>query len=184
MPFEFTRLALPDVILIKSKIFEDERGFFLESYKYSDFTTIGISDHFEQDNHSRSSKGIVRGLHFQKDPEAQGKLVSCVNGEIFDVAVDIRRGSPTYGRWVSEILSAENKHLLYVPEGFAHGFCVLSDIADVIYKCTREYSPENDRGILWNDTTINIPWPVSDPILSKKDKQYPSLDKADNNYVY
>jgi dTDP-4-dehydrorhamnose 3,5-epimerase len=184
MPFEFTRLALPDVILIKSKIFEDERGFFLESYKYSDFTTIGISDHFAQDNHSRSSKGIVRGLHFQKDPEAQGKLVSCVNGEIFDVAVDIRRGSPTYGRWVSEILSAENKHLLYVPEGFAHGFCVLSDIADVIYKCTREYSPENDRGILWNDTTINIPWPVSDPILSKKDKQYPSLDKADNNYVY
>ncbi len=184
MPFEFKRLELPDVILIKPEVFEDERGFFLETYKHSDFAAVGISEHFIQDNYSISTKGVLRGLHYQKDPKAQGKLVYCVKGEIFDVAVDIRKGSPSYGKWVSAILSEENKHLLYVPAGFAHGFCVISEVADVLYKCTSEYSSKDDRGILWNDNTINIDWPISNPILSNKDVQYPNLNSADNNYEF
>ncbi len=182
MPFEFSNLEISDVILIKPKVFGDERGFFLETFKHSDFAAVGISEHFVQDNHSRSKRGVLRGLHYQKDPKAQGKLVYCIKGEIFDVAVDIRRGSPSYGKWVSAILSEENKNMLYIPVGFAHGFCVMSEMADVLYKCTSEYSSEDDRGILWNDNAINIDWPVSDPILSKKDMQYPNLNGIDNNY--
>jgi dTDP-4-dehydrorhamnose 3,5-epimerase len=184
MPFEFKRLELPDVILIKPKVFVDERGFFLETYKHSDFAAAGISEHFVQDNHSRSTKGVLRGLHYQKDPKAQGKLFYCVEGEIFDVAVDIRKGSPSFGKWVSAILSEKNKNMLYIPAGFAHGFCVMSEVADVLYKCTREYSSEDDRGILWNDNSINIDWPISNPILSKKDMQYPDLNRADINYEF
>jgi len=184
MPFSFKRLDIPDVILIDAKSFPDERGFFMETFKESSFSENGINTIFVQDNHSHSIKGVLRGLHYQKHPKAQAKLVTTIKGEIFDVAVDIRKNSPTYGKWVSAILSDENHKLLYVPEGFAHGFCVLSDKADVIYKVNKEYSPENDRGILWNDPEVNVNWPINNPIISKKDLEQPLLKNADNNFVY
>ncbi len=184
MPFEFLRLDIPDVVLIKPKVFSDERGFFMETYKYSEFASFGISERFVQDNHSLSSKGVIRGLHYQNPPEAQGKLVRVVVGEIFDVAVDIRVGSPTYGMWVSEILSSKNKKMLYIPPGFAHGFCVLSDAAEVVYKVTAEYAPECEAGIIWNDADIGIEWPVANPVLSDKDKTWPALKDAVNFFVY
>jgi len=172
MPFTFTKLEIPDVVLIEPKVFEDERGFFMETYKESEFFKFGIRKKFIQENHSKSKKGVLRGLHYQKPPKAQAKIVRCILGEIFDVAVDIRRNSPTYGKWVGEVLSAENKKQLYIPEGFAHGFCVLSREAEIVYKCNREYSPENERGIAWNDPVINIKWPVKRPIVSKKDSKW------------
>ena len=184
MQFKFRRLEIPEVILIEPVVFEDERGFFMETYKYSDFSNFGIKERFVQDNHSKSKKGVLRGLHYQKNPKAQGKLVRCIRGKIFDVAVDIRKGSPTFGKWVGVILSEENKRMLYIPKGFAHGFCVLSDEAEVVYKCTEEYSPENDRGIIWNDKDIGIKWPIKDPILSEKDKKHPTLKNADINFIY
>ena len=176
--FTFTRLAIPDVILIEPTIFPDDRGFFMESYKYSEFAAFGIKEHFVQDNHSRSVKGVLRGLHYQKHPKAQGKLVRVVVGEIFDVGVDIRQGSPTYGKWAGEKLSAENKRMLYIPPGFAHGFCVLSEVAEVLYKTTKEYAPEYDAGIIWNDPEVGIQWPTEHPILSKKDATLPTLREA------
>jgi dTDP-4-dehydrorhamnose 3,5-epimerase len=184
MPFHFKRLAIPEVILIEPKIFKDERGSFMETYKYSDFAPMGIKEHFVQDNYSKSLKVVLRGLHFQKNPNAQGKLIQCIKGKIFDVAVDIRKGSPTYRQWVSIELSEENNLILYVPAAFAHGFVVLSESVDVIYKCTKEYSPEDDRGIVWNDPETNIHWPVKDPLLSEKDKNHPLLKDADNNFEY
>jgi len=184
MPFTFKRLEIPEIILVEPKVFHDERGFFMETYKYSDFATFGIAEHFVQDNHSRSVKGVLRGLHYQNPPKAQGKLVRVVVGEIFDVGIDIRRGSPTYGKWVGEILSAENKRMLYIPPGFAHGFCVLSDVAEVLYKTTAEYAPECEAGIIWNDPGIGIEWPIKCPILSPKDAKWPTLAKADNRFVY
>ncbi len=184
MPFIFKELSIPEVVLIEPIVFRDSRGFFMETYKYSDFARMDVKEYFVQDNYSKSSKGILRGLHFQKNPNAQGKLVQCLKGKIFDVAVDIRKGSPTFGQWVSTELDEENNLILYVPSGFAHGFVVLSEIANVIYKCTREYSPEDDRGIIWNDPDINIQWPVNDPVLSEKDKKHPALKDADNNFEY
>ena len=184
MPFNFKKLEIPEVILIEPKIFEDGRGFFTEIYKYSDFAGAGMKEHFVQDNYSKSVKGVLRGLHFQKNPNAQGKLVQCIKGRIFDVAVDIRKGSRTFGQWVSAELSEKNNLMLYVPPAFAHGFVVLSEAAGVIYKCTREYSPEDDRGIVWNDPEININWPVKNPVLSEKDKKHPLLRDADNNFKY
>jgi dTDP-4-dehydrorhamnose 3,5-epimerase len=178
VPFNFKRLAIADVILIEPRVFGDERGFFMETYKYSDFASFGITEHFVQDNHSRSTKDVLRGLHYQKPPKAQGKLVRVVVGEIFDVGVDIRQGSPTYGKWVGERLSADNKEMLYIPPGFAHGFCVLSDIAEVTYKVTEEFSPEHDAGIIWNDPDIGIDWPVENPIISPKDAALPSLHQV------
>ena len=176
MPFEFKRLAIPDVILVIPKVFDDERGFFLESYKKSEFAKNGIDTEFNQDNHSKSTKGVLRGLHYQIAPKAQAKLVRCPNGAIFDVAVDIRKNSPYFGRWVGEKLTAENKHMLYIPEGFAHGFVVLSETAELLYKASNEYSKEHDRGILWNDPDININWGIDyEPILSEKDKIQPRL---------
>ncbi len=175
MPFKFTRLAIPEVILIEPQVFPDERGFFMETYKYSEFAAFGIREEFVQDNHSRSVKGVLRGLHYQRAPKAQGKLVRVVVGEIFDVGVDIRKGSPTYGKWVGERLSAENKRMLYIPPGFAHGFCVLSKVAEVLYKTTEEYAPEYDAGIRWNDPEIGIRWPIEHPILSQKDAALPRL---------
>lgn len=176
MPFEFKRLAIPDVILVIPKVFDDERGFFLESYKKSEFAKNGINTEFNQDNHSKSAKGVLRGLHYQLVPKAQAKLVRCPNGAIFDVAVDIRKNSPYFGRWVGEKLTAENKHMLYIPEGFAHGFVVLSETAELLYKASNEYSKEHDRGILWNDPDININWGIDfEPILSEKDKIQPRL---------
>lgn len=184
MPFEFQRLSIPDVILVKPKFFGDERGFFIETYKKSDFVANGIDVEFVQDNHSKSSYGVLRGLHYQKNPKAQGKLVRCVQGEILDVAVDIRKGSPTFGKWLAEKLSAENKAMLYVPAGFAHGFAVLSGTAEVLYKTTDEYSPENDAGILWNDPEIAVDWQITEPQLSEKDLKQPLLKDADNNFIY
>ncbi len=184
MSFIFKELSLPGVVLITPQVFGDDRGFFIEIYKRSEFSRAGIAEYFIQDNCSRSSQHVLRGLHYQKDPAAQGKLVRCLKGTIFDVAVDIRKGSPTYGQWAGIDLSDENKRMLYIPPAFAHGFVVLSDMAEIMYKCTQEYSPENDRGIFWNDPDIKIDWKVRDPILSEKDKALPLLKDADNNFEY
>ena len=184
MPFNFKRLQIPDVIAINLKSFSDERGFFLESFQESTFASNGIKTKFVQDNISRSIKGVLRGLHYQKNPKAQAKLVTAIRGEIFDVAVDIRKGSPTFGKWIAEILSDKNHKTFYVPEGFAHGFCVLSDQADILYKVSNDYSAENERGIIWNDPILKIPWPVEKPILAKKDLELPLLIDIDNNFSY
>ncbi len=184
MPFEFKPFEIPDLVLVRPQVFGDDRGFFFELYKHSDFESGGIAGHFVQDNYSRSAKGVLRGLHYQKTPRAQGKLVMCMQGRIYDVAVDIRKGSSFYGKCMGVELSAENRLMLYVPPGFAHGFQVLSNTADVMYKCTDEYSPADDRGIIWNDPDINITWPLKDPVLSGKDKIHPLLRDADNNFNY
>ena len=184
MPFTFKELSLPGVVLITPQVFCDDRGFFVELYKRSEFSNAGLAEYFVQDNYSRSSQHVLRGLHYQKDPAAQGKLVRCLKGRIFDVGVDIRKGSPTYGQWAGIDLSEENKQMLYIPPAFAHGFIVLSDMAEIMYKCTKEYSPEHDRGIFWNDPDINIDWRVRDPILSEKDKALPLLKDADINFEY
>jgi dTDP-4-dehydrorhamnose 3,5-epimerase len=184
MPFAFQPMEIPEVILVEAKAFEDHRGFFMEAYRSDDFAEGGIPERFVQDNFSHSLRGVLRGLHYQRAPAAQGKLVMAIRGEIFDVAVDLRRGSRTYGSWVAAELSGENHRMLYVPEGFAHGFCVLSEEADVVYKVTADYSPEDDRGILWNDPDLGIPWPVGDPVLSAKDQALPPLHSADINFDY
>lgn len=184
MPFSFTKMHIPEVILVDAKSFFDNRGYFMESFKESVFKDNGIDTKFVQDNFSHSVKGVIRGLHYQKDPKSQAKLVMALRGEIFDVAVDIRKNSTTYGKWVGEILSEKNHKLLYIPEGFAHGFCVLSEEADVLYKVNQEYSPENERGIIWDDPDIDIAWPTDKPILDKKDSELPLLKNADNDFVY
>ncbi len=184
MPFDFTNLKIPGVVAVKTKRFGDDRGFFMETYKHSEFEAAGIAEHFVQDNQSRSARSVLRGLHYQKDPKAQGKLVRCLSGRIFDVAVDIRKGSPTYAKWIGEELTAENGLMLYIPPGFAHGFLVMSDAADILYKCTEEYSPENERGIIWNDPDIGISWPFGNPVLSAKDGDLPRLRDADNIFTY
>jgi len=181
--FEFSRLSIPDVVLIKPRVFTDSRGYFFETYKQGDFSEAGIKELFVQDNHSRSSSNVLRGLHYQKDPAAQGKLVRCMRGAIFDVAVDIRKGSPSYAKWVAMELNDENNFILYVPPGFAHGFVVLTETAELSYKCTSEYAPQYDRGIIWNDPDIAIDWPVGNPLLSDKDARHPLLKDADNNFV-
>ena len=175
MPFLFKRLEIPDLVLIEPKVFEDERGFFMETYREPDFEKAGISQDFVQDNHSRSKKGVLRGLHYQKEPMAQGKLVRCVRGAIFDVGVDLRRGSPTYARWVGTVLSEENRLSLWIPRGFAHGYLALENESEVIYKTDNLYSPKHERGIIWNDPDIGIQWPIENPIVSKKDGEYLGL---------
>lgn len=184
MPFEFIPLEIPGPLVVESRVFGDARGSFTEVYKYSEFAHAGIAEHFVQDNYSRSSRGVLRGLHYQKDPFAQGKLVRCLKGRVFDVVVDIREGSPYFGKWVGIELSEDNGLMFFVPRGFAHGFVVLSDMADFLYKCTAEYSPENDRGLLWNDPSIGIDWPVTEPVLSNKDRALPLLRNADINFRY
>ena len=179
---KFTPLAIPDVFLIEPKVFGDARGFFLESFRQDLFNqATGTNFEFIQDNHSRSSKGVLRGLHYQLPPHAQGKLVRVISGAVFDVAVDIRRSSPTFGQWVGAELSAENHHQLWIPPGFAHGFVVLSDIADLVYKTTAYYAPESDRGLLWNDPDIAIAWPQLDTAfsLSEKDRHQPAFKQAE-----
>ncbi len=179
MPFIFKELSLPGVALITPQVFCDARGVFSEIYKLSEFSKAGIPEYFVQDNYSRSSRHVLRGMHYQKDPMAQGKLVRCIKGGVFDVAVDIRKGSHTYGKWAGVELSEENNQMLYIPPGFAHGFIVLSETADIIYKCTEEYSPKHEGGIIWNDPDIGIDWPVRDPELSEKDKALPLLKDAE-----
>lgn len=168
---------IPDVKIIEPKIYGDERGFFLETYEQKRYQQmLGIDLNFVQDNHSRSQKGVLRGLHFQKK-NPQGKLVRVVRGEVFDVAVDIRKDSIAYGKWTSVILSEENKKQFWIPPGLAHGFVVLSDIADFEYKCTNYYDPESEGCLLWNDPTVNISWPILNPVLSNKDKLGKALEE-------
>lgn len=181
MSLEVIHTDLPEVLLIKPKVFEDERGFFLESFNKSSWLdATGVDCEFVQDNHSRSSKGVLRGLHYQLPPSAQGKLVRVLSGEIFDVAVDVRKDSEHFGKWTGHKLSAENKTQIWVPEGFAHGFLVLSDVAEVFYKTTSYYSPEDERAILWNDSDISIAWPMTEGLsLSGKDKIAPRFAEAE-----
>ncbi len=175
---EIVELKIPDVRLIKPRAFPDDRGFFLQSYHEQLYREAGIDVSFVQDNHSRSTRGVLRGLHYQLE-HAQDKLVSVVRGEIFDVAVDIRRGSPTFGKWVGEILSDENLHQMFVPKGFAHGFLVLSEEVDLIYKCSDFYTPGDEYTVAWNDSSIGIAWPErrAAPTLSEKDLAAPCLSK-------
>lgn len=176
MPFEFERQKIKDVILVKPKVFGDNRGYFMEAYKKSDFFANGIDVEFNQDNQSKSTAHVLRGLHYQEAPYGQAKLVRCNKGRIYDVAVDIRKNSETFGQYVKVELSEENKHMLFIPEGFAHGFVVLSDEAELIYKASGEYAPQADSGIMWNDKDINIDWEIDfEPILSEKDKGQKSL---------
>ena len=176
---KFLATEIPGVLVVEPKVFADDRGFFLETYHAARFRDGGIGDTFVQDNHSRSSRGVLRGLHYQ-EPNPQGKLVRAIVGTIFDVAVDIRRGSPTFGKWVGVELTAENKKQLWVPPGLAHGFYVVSEVAEVIYKCTTFYDPPSDRGIAWNDPEIGIDWPFDgEPILSAKDAAAPRLVEAE-----
>ncbi|HXA16915.1 MAG TPA: dTDP-4-dehydrorhamnose 3,5-epimerase [Thermoanaerobaculia bacterium] len=173
----FLPTSLPGVLLIEPEVFGDDRGFFMETYRLDGFRAAGITDAFVQDNHSRSARGVLRGLHYQ-EPNAQGKLVRCTRGAIFDVAVDIRRGSPTFGKWFGIELSDANKLMLWVPPGFAHGFCAMEDGSDLVYKCTTLYDPPSDRAILWNDPEIGIEWPIEVPVLSGKDTKAPRLAEA------
>lgn len=178
---EFKPTSIPEVILIKPVVYGDDRGFFMETYREADFSAAGISDNFVQDNHSGSVQGTLRGLHYQIR-QAQGKLVQVVSGEVFDVAVDLRRSSPTFGRWVGEMLSAENKHQLWIPPGFGHGFYVVSEWVNVIYKVTDYYAPEWDRTLLWNDPEIGIDWPLIEGIevnISSKDSEGQLLRDAE-----
>ena len=175
-----TRQAIPDVILFEPKVFGDDRGFFFESFNHARFEeAVGRPVRFVQDNHSKSVKGVLRGLHYQIQ-QPQGKLVRVVQGAVFDVAVDIRKSSPTYGKWVGALLTADNKHQLWVPEGFAHGFMVLSDTAEFLYKTTDYYAPAHERSILWNDPDLAIDWTTDlTPILSAKDQAAKLLREAD-----
>lgn len=171
--FNFIKTDIEGVTIIEPTLFGDDRGYFMETYNYNEFKDAGLDMEFVQDNQSKSKKGVLRGLHFQKN-NPQGKLVRVVSGEVFDVAVDIRKGSSTYGKWVGVVLNTENKRQFYVPEGFAHGFLVLSETAEFVYKCTRFYDPSDEGGLMWNDPDIGIDWPISegmDLILSEKDKR-------------
>ena len=178
---KYTKLNIPVVVLLTPEIFGDHRGFFMETFREDEFDVNIDHAHFVQDNHSMSDKGILRGLHYQiKQP--QGKLVRVIEGEVFDVAVDIRKSSPFFGQWAGATLCAENKNMLWVPPGFAHGFYVLSDTAQFIYKCTDYYAPAHERSILWSDTTINIDWPIpagSEPVLSQKDEKGTNFKDAE-----
>ena len=171
---KITQTKIKDVLIIEPAVFPDNRGFFMETYNQKRYREFGIEYRFVQDNMSFSTKGTLRGLHFQY-PNAQAKLVQVVRGEVFDVAVDIRLDSATYGQWMGARLSGENKRQIFVPEGFAHGYCVLSDNAIFQYKCSNFYSPQDEKGILWNDPDLNIDWPVESPILSDKDRLNPRL---------
>ncbi|MFW5453804.1 dTDP-4-dehydrorhamnose 3,5-epimerase [Thioalkalivibrio sulfidiphilus] len=175
-----TATAIPDVLLIEPDVFGDERGFFMETWQRKKFAEIGIDYDFVQDNHSRSIKGTLRGLHYQLPPRAQGKLVRVTVGEVYDVAVDIRPGSPTFGRWVGVYLSAENRHLFWIPPGFAHGFYVTSEVAEFQYKCTDYYAPELERCIRWDDPQLSVAWPLEgSPLVSAKDGQGLRLDQVE-----
>jgi dTDP-4-dehydrorhamnose 3,5-epimerase len=175
--------SLDGVLVIEPRVHRDERGFFVESYSARTLQEFGIATSFLQDNHSRSVKGTLRGLHYQAGV-GQVKLVRVISGAIFDVAVDIRWESPTFGKWFGQILSAENFLQLYIPVGFAHGFCVLTDAAEVVYKCSSYYSPADERGLAWNDPTVAVEWPVQDPLLSARDQRHPLLHEIDRDFTW
>ena len=178
MPFKFTPLKVPEVLLIEPVVFEDERGCFFETFKQTDFRKIGIEMDFLQDNQSESSQGVLRGLHYQLPPRAQAKIVRVVVGKVLDVVVDIRKSSPTFGKWIASELSGENNRLLFVPEGFAHGFLTLSESAVFAYKCTSEYACAAEAGIRWNDPDIGVEWPIEDVKVSDKDAALPYFASA------
>lgn len=180
MPYTVTPTVLPEILLLEPKVLGDARGFFFESFNQRDFAqATGLDVQFVQDNHSRSAKGVLRGLHYQIQ-HAQGKLVRVTQGEVFDVAVDMRRSSPRFGQWAGELLSSDNKRQLWVPPGFAHGFVVLSDSAEFLYKTTDYYYPEHERSLLWSDATVGVQWPIeAAPLLAAKDAAAPSLDRAE-----
>ena len=177
MPFIFEPTDIPDVLIVIPTVFADARGFFMETFKQSEFEAAGLGAPLVQENHSRSLQGTLRGLHYQREPRAQGKLVRVVFGEIFDVAVDIRRDSPTFGRWVGVSLSAQNRRSIYVPPGLAHGFCVVSEEAEVVYKTTEEYAPALEDGIAWDDPAFGITWPTRAPLLSTRDQHWPRFER-------
>ena len=179
MPFSFKPLSIPEVILVTPAVFPDDRGFFLEAFKVSDFAEAGLPTCFVQDNVSFSRKDVIRGLHYQKNPKAQGKLVSVLKGGVWDVAVDIRRQSPTFLEWVATELNDQSHAMLYIPPGFAHGFAALTGDVHLLYKCTSEYDPQADAGIRWDDPTIAVSWPVGRPILSDKDRRLPLVAQAE-----
>jgi dTDP-4-dehydrorhamnose 3,5-epimerase len=182
MALKFKQGSLSEVIIIEPDIFKDNRGVFMETYHYGKYSDAGIEQVFVQDNHSHSKKNVLRGLHYQlRNP--QGKLVYVIKGKIFDVAIDIRRGSPTFGKWSGALLSDENRCQLFIPKGFAHGLCVLSETADVIYKNTDLYAPGDKYGILWSDPSINIAWPIKNPILSEKDSTNPKLSEIPKEHL-
>lgn len=184
--FNFIKTKIRDLYIIEPKLFGDNRGYFMESYNKKDFFDAGLTMEFVQDNESRSKKGVLRGLHFQTN-HTQGKLVRVTDGAVYDVAVDLRKGSPTYGQWEGVLLTSENKKQFYVPEGFAHGFLVLSDYATFNYKCTDFYAPEYDGGVLWNDPDIGIEWPlegIEEVLLSEKDKNQKTLKELDLPFEY
>ncbi len=177
MSIKCTETDLPGVLLVDPIVFNDPRGFFMETFHQKKYAEAGINHTFIQDNYSHSTRGTLRGLHYQlKNP--QGKLVYVITGEIYDIAVDIRRGSPGFGKWVGQYLSDKNRRQIFVPEGFAHGFCVISETADVLYKTTDLYNPDDEYGVLWSDPTIGIEWPVEMPVVSDKDKQFPGLKEV------
>jgi dTDP-4-dehydrorhamnose 3,5-epimerase len=182
MAFRFEPQTIPDVVLVHPTRHADQRGYFEETYRRSAFEQAGITAPFVQDNFARSTRGVLRGLHFQLPPAAQGKLVSVAAGRIFDVAVDLRAQSPTFGQWVGCTLDADERALLWIPEGFAHGYVVLSETADVVYKVTAEYVAHLDRGVRWDDPAIGIEWPIRDPMVSEKDRKQPTLDEAEKAF--
>ena len=178
-----TPTKIKDVLLIEPTVFEDDRGFFYESYNQKVYEKIGVKVNFVQDNHSRSQKGTLRGLHYQINP-GQAKLVRVIRGEVFDVAVDIRFGSPTFGQWVGYYLNAKNKYQMFIPAGFAHGFCVTTEFAEFEYKCSEFYSHGDERGIIWDDPNLAIDWPVKNPILSDKDKKNSPFKNIEKDFIY
>ena len=183
MPFEFQTQRISGPVIIQPRVFGDERGFFMESFKASDFQKAGLETEFRQDNHSRSSRGVLRGLHYQLHPHAQGKLVRVIRGRAVDVAVDIRKGSSTFGQHIMVELSEENQTMFWIPVGFAHGFLALEDNTEFLYKTTDEYHPELERGLLYNDPALGIDWPIpeSERIVAKRDLEFPTLDGLDTN---
>jgi len=186
MPFRVEKLSIPDVLVIRPQKFDDDRGFFMETYKRSEFAAAGIPDEFRQDSASKSRKGVVRGLHYQLEPAAQGKLLRALTGSVYEVAVDIRRGSPTFGRWTGTLLSAREGTIMWIPPGFAAGLVSLEEDSEFAYKTTAEYSKPHERGILWSDPAIGVEWPggFSHPIVSAKDQVHPLLKDAEINFVY
>ena len=181
--FNFIETKLKGVYIIEPTVFGDNRGFFMETYHYEEFVKTGLNMVFVQDNHSKSKKDVLRGLHFQKK-HPQGKLVKVVKGAVYDVAVDLRKGSPTFGKWVGVELTEDNKKMFYVPEGFAHGFITLEDDTEFLYKCTDYYHPEDEGGLIWNDPNLNISWPIDTPILSEKDTKWLALKNLDFYFNY
>ena len=183
--FQFTKTGIQGLVVVEPKVFGDNRGYFMETYNYNDFKAAGLDMVFVQDNQSKSKKGVLRGLHFQKK-NPQGKLVRVVSGEVYDVAVDLRKGSDTYGKWYGVLLSAENKKQFYVPEGFAHGVVVMSETAEFVYKCTRFYDPSDEGGLMWNDPEIGIDWPVpenAELLLSEKDQHHQPLKDFESPFT-